>query len=441
MVVTKNMKYFLTFFLLLALPRLGRTQQTNPQFYKEIILRHKPYTLQSLTEEIQLQSGISFSYDAEKIDPNTKIKLSKDRLTVAAALKLISKKTGISYKVISQSHIIYIPPGVKKNPKPKHKIGKQKQAAKASKDAIVKENNEQAEGKSNQTAHLVPTTTFTDSITENSITAVGDSNLVMDYYRSGSGFSGGGGGGGSNEEEIENPQKNKKSNKRNRQNWDADNTNSGDFPTGQSGTGQILTYLQNNTLLAFGISADEMYYVAPTLRAGLKYLYGTVSYNFGNINTWRYGIGTSVKINDQWRMHFNFSTGQSVSKGYDIISYDTIPSNDPIQPPVINEEHTPLLVTSKLTRYGITANWTVGNGLSVEGGLVLNSLNTKYSSNGVPVSLSEILPIGYDADEKYPAIKPPYLLGNSYTGSQTSNTKIWIGVQLSILYTLPFSGN
>src|SRR3569833_1290106 len=106
MPVNNSMKYFWLVVLCLAsVTSMG--QQTNPMFYKEILLTHKPYTLQSITEEIQTQSGISFSYNADNINPDTKIKIKGDRITVAEVLALIKKQTGVSYKIFSQRHIIY----------------------------------------------------------------------------------------------------------------------------------------------------------------------------------------------------------------------------------------------------------------------------------------------------------------------------------------------
>lgn len=71
-------------------------------------------------------------------------------------------------------------------------------------------------------------------------------------------------------------------------------------------------------------------------------------------------------------------------------------------------------------------------------GITLNYLKTNYSSNGNAVTLSNLLPIGYDADQKYQTIDPPYLLGNTYSGNQSSNVKTWLGLQLMLVYRLQF---
>ncbi|KAA5536891.1 hypothetical protein F0919_04250 [Taibaiella lutea] len=418
MLVNNSMKYFLVLVLCLAsITSMG--QQTNPMFYKEILLTHKPYTLQSITEEIQTQSGISFSYNADNINPGTKIKIKGDRITVAEVLALIKKQTGISYKIISQRHIIYTA-GAGKKPaafKPK-KIKHHTQRTEQDAEEPLLINEPAIATRSFRTAK---TTTFTDTATDATIVVVGDSGLVANYYFGGGGSGGGGGNDETEEEEMAAPIPERKWRRGTSKSYGSDNSGAGN---------KTLHYLGNNLLLSPGISVDEVYYCNPTLKFGMNFIYGIASYNIGGgQNTWRYGIGGSANIDEHWSMHFVITTGQSVSKAYSIpSSIDT------------SVAATPLTATSKLMRYGISTHYNFGGGLAIEGGLTFNSLKTNYTSNGNPVSLSDILPAGYDADKRYPGIKPPYTLGNSYTGSSTGNTKTWLGIQLTLLYQLRFSG-
>src|SRR6187402_2732633 len=118
MLVNKNRKCFWLLLCCLCICITANAQQKSPMFYSEILLKHKPYTLQSLTEEIYAQSGITFSYNADKIRPDIKIK--NEKLTVAVLLALVKKKTDIGYKIISQNHIVYTEPAKeRKASKPK----------------------------------------------------------------------------------------------------------------------------------------------------------------------------------------------------------------------------------------------------------------------------------------------------------------------------------
>lgn len=395
-------------------------------FYKEIQLEHKKsYTLQALTREIQKQTGISFSYNAARIDPYTKVRVS-DKLTVEQILSSIRKKAGIGYKVISKTHIIYTESPNKKRLRAK---GKKKKTYK-------RQEIRQPEPYYND---MVVRSLGTDSVVGQQIIIVGDSS-VAGYYFSGSGGAGAIYAGDdqtkypivldeTDDEEVD-------EDVNDYQNGLSRNTSKG-YTKGES---EALNYIKRSALIAAGISADEIYYLNPTFRAGFDFLYGTVSYNIGAHAHWRYGIGSSAKLNDNWRLHFNISTGQNIGERYNIQKFDTIPSPQPdsLEPPIIIETNTPLLVRSKLTRFTLSTEWNMGKGFMLGVGVTLNYLKTNYFSNGNPVTLSNLLPIGYDADQKYQTIDPPYLLGNTYSGNQSSNVKTWLGLQLTLIYRLRF---
>jgi hypothetical protein len=417
-----NTRQCLLCFILILLSSLRiSAQQGNPMFYKEIQLEHKKnYTLQSLTREIQRQTGISFSYNAARIDPHTKIRVS-DKLTVEQVLSSIRRKTGIGYKVISNAHIIYTEP-----------LNKKRSKVKGKKRELHKQDTRQPADYYDNIA-LRPI--GRDSVIGQQIIIVGDSS-VAGYYFSGSGGSGASYAGDAqikypvlfdetDDEEIDEYQ---------------DEPGYYTSKGSVKGESEALNYLKRSAFVAAGISADEVYYFDPTFRAGFDFLYGTVSYNTGTYPHWRYGIGSSARLNDNWRLHLNINTGQNIAERYSIQNFDTIPPSQPdtTEDPIIIETNTPLLVRSKLTRFTLSAEWNMGRGFMLSAGVTLNHLKTNYSSNGNPVTLSNLLPIGYDADQKYQTIDPPYLLGNTYSGNQSSNVKVWLGLQLMLIYRLKF---
>jgi hypothetical protein len=388
-------------------------------FFRQVFLEpKKKYTLQTITREIQQQTGISFSYNAAHINPGTKVKLKTDRITVEQLLGTIRKKTGIGYKVISKTHIIYTEAGAKRRKK-----GKSKKRKATPAPVYVRQNNEtrlrSIEG---------------EGVAGQQIVIIGDSSVAA-YYFSGGASSGGGYTGHDmtkypvvldvTDEEYEEDEPAPYSGR---------HTNNG-YANAKT---EVVNYLKGSTLIAIGFAADETYYSNPTARVGFDFLYGTVSYNLGPYAHWRYGIGGSAKVNDRFSLHLNITTGQGFSEKYNIQRFDTIPPTDSIQDPQIIETNTPLLVQSKLTRFTLSAEWNLGRGFTLGGGLILNRLKTSYSSYGNPVTLSNMLPIGYDADAKYQTINPPYLLGNSYSGNATTNIKTWIGLQLTLIYRLQF---
>jgi hypothetical protein len=421
--VSNRLRFFILCFILISFTSLRiAAQQVNPMFYKEIQLDpKKTYTLQSITREIQQQTGISFSYNAARINPDRKIRMKTDRITVAQLLSSIRKKAGIGYKIISKTHIIYVESGKKKIAGKKGHVRKSRPSSSNAQD----------------NPETVMRPVGHDSTVGQQIVIIGDSS-VMNYYFSGGGSSGGGYGGdvlvkypvmidATEDEEFEEEREYNISR----------NTSKGNV----YGSAEAVTFLKSNVLFAAGILADETYYLNPTVRAGFDFLYGTVSYNVGPFPHWRFGIGGSAKVNDNWTLHVGINTGSSIFQNYNIQTFDTIVQPQPpdtFVPPVIIETNTPLVVKSKLTRFSVSAEWNLGRGFTLGGGLILNRMKTDYSSNGNPVTLNNFLPVGYDADSKYRTIKPPYLLGNTYNGNSSSNVKTWIGLQVSLMYRLSF---
>jgi hypothetical protein len=59
-----------------------------------------------------------------------------------------------------------------------------------------------------------------------------------------------------------------------------------------------------------GFSADEVLYANVSLMAGIKYLYGIISYGTGFMGgRFRWGAGIPVKLNNEQQLHVNFTTG------------------------------------------------------------------------------------------------------------------------------------
>jgi hypothetical protein len=420
--VSKNTLALLSF-LLMWLPSNVAAQQSNPMFYKEIHLTHKPYTLQSLTREMQRQSGITFSYNASKISPDKRIRIKDDKLTVEKLLSLIKKKSGISYKIINGSHIIYTEPpnsrnkiAAKKEPRNKKKMPRGPETGQTTLIAIKEEDN------------------GTDT---QRIVIIGDSSVAAPFYMSG-------GGGGSYggyyiqkypviADEIE-------------EEWDDPYANL-NSPANRSGLGDenpTLRFLKKNALISGGFSITETYYFNPTLRAGFTFLHGIASYSLGSYPHWRYGLGTLAKINNNWDIGLSFTTGANVSGAFRESRTDTIPGPPPQfpdtipSPPIIRTQDVPILVQSRLHTFTVSAEWRVSRSFSVSGGATLNILQTNYTSNGAPFTFGSLpIPIP-DADSRYRTINPVYTLGNDYDPGSSSNTKMWIGLQIMFSYRLSF---
>jgi hypothetical protein len=171
-----------------------------------------------------------------------------------------------------------------------------------------------------------------------------------------------------------------------------------------------------------GLAADETFYIDPSLRAGWPFLYGMVQWstNF-NVSGVRYGIGGSLGLTNTWRLGLQATTG-AYSKTYQQELGGPLPI--------------PLTMRSTLQKIGILAEARIGRSLQLQFGPVLNLLSTKYYNTlGIPTPLflSEA-----DANSQYRYIKPPYTLEDTYSAISTGNTKIWIGLQAGLFYSINF---
>jgi hypothetical protein len=166
-----------------------------------------------------------------------------------------------------------------------------------------------------------------------------------------------------------------------------------------------------------GITGDESFYVNPAIHAGLPFVYLMASWstNF-TFSSWRYGIGSSIKIADDWRLHLQVSTGQLVVD-YDSIGY--------LSKSVKAHLHKVAFVTEK----------RLSDHFRLQLGVAVNSLQTKYFSNGV------LTPLRKDENTALQGIqyfKPVYTIRNNFSPSSTQSNKLWIGMHVGILYNLNF---
>lgn len=161
-----------------------------------------------------------------------------------------------------------------------------------------------------------------------------------------------------------------------------------------------------------GVAADDLFYVAPTLKGGFKFAYGILSWNSNfKIAGFRYGGGTSIRINDDMRLHADITFGKLAR------DYDTA-----------GQERT---VKTQLTRVQILFENRIAGKFYLQYGAVLNLLKTEYYLAGMPWPLNRS---EEEADRKFHYLKPVYTLRNTYGHDTPSNRKTWIGAQIGIYY-------
>lgn len=161
-----------------------------------------------------------------------------------------------------------------------------------------------------------------------------------------------------------------------------------------------------------GVTGDDLLFVHTTLHAGHSLLYGILSWSTDFRNSgYRYGAGVSIPLNEQWRLHGQFTTGRLWF------------NKDSLQ--------VKRSLVVDLHKVAIMAEIRIGRKWSLQAGPVLNIMRTKFVQDKSAINfvqeLSEIRKI-------YGLIKPQYTLSNNYNPNASKFTSSWIGAQIGIYY-------
>lgn len=174
--------------------------------------------------------------------------------------------------------------------------------------------------------------------------------------------------------------------------------------------------------VAAGIATDEIWRVSPVIEIGVPWLFAVGAWNTNfTQHSWSYGLGTSLRLSDQWKLGLTLTTGTMEKKYLDTLFI-----------------RSDFVVKGRLTRGGITLEKQLSEQCSIRFGPVMNILKTTYYLKGVAIPPPRTVAANSSPDKLYVPLKVPYTLSNTYSPSAVSNTKTWIGVQVSIFYRPDF---
>lgn len=173
-----------------------------------------------------------------------------------------------------------------------------------------------------------------------------------------------------------------------------------------------------------GFTVDDVLYLNASITAGHKYLHGFFSWSSSfKVSGFRYGLGSMVPLNDEWRIGMMVTTGK-LSRNIDFSAIrDTLKN--------IN-------VKSELHRLAIQVERSLRPNLVVKAGPVFNLLKSSYYQDGTPVTIATSGYEGTNGDSEFYTVRPLYTLSNSYKDTESTNTKTWIGFQVSLCYRFNF---
>lgn len=171
----------------------------------------------------------------------------------------------------------------------------------------------------------------------------------------------------------------------------------------------------------YGLSVDETTPLGLAAQVGLPYLFGSISLNTSfESSQFRYGLGSSARIKKSTRLILLFSWGSVGRSGQFTDSTATV---------------YPIEVKSKLSRLTAAVEFTITKKLKIQAGPMFNYLQTKYFINS---HVSSLQLFKSEGDNLFYAIKPPYVMTNTFSSTTDSNLKTWIGFQVNLFYTLNF---
>jgi hypothetical protein len=184
-----------------------------------------------------------------------------------------------------------------------------------------------------------------------------------------------------------------------------------------------------------GVSADDIFYLNPTLQLGFSFLYGAVSWSkdaYGS--SLRYGAGTSLPLGRGWTMGLAGTFGklsrQCALSPLDSFRVDTI------------------VAKGSLTRLSLQVEKKIAKHLYIQFGPDFNILRTRYYNDDTLITPRQIMPqrettpdqylSDFNHNNAFSLVKAPYLISNTYQADASHNSRFWIGFHVGIFFRLDF---
>lgn len=403
---------------LVATWKEGYAQQGSINLKKIVVVPANSIQLDSLLHLIKRQTGVKFSINTRKISPTKRIRIKNPKQPIAGVLQEIKQNTGVYYAVLGD-HIILLdnPPPAKQKEKSIHPIPVPHSRSKSSvspkrtslpikhttvKKTVIRKtdkipevlipqdtlNKKTASG--NSAYPLVKTVPqATDSSSYRRVTGDTVKATTADARK---------------KDLLPQPSVRKRSG----------GPTSQPMPAAKSQTEKQP--LLSDLFVKAGITTDDIFYCSPTIQAGIPYVYGIASWssNF-TISGLRYGVGGSIPLSDQWKLHLQVTTGNLSSK------FDTTIQHWEFK--------------TQLHRAAFMAEAKLGNRFTLQFGPVLNVMKLTFYRDGEEHSPGLTTA---RVDQKFKLIQPVYTISDNYSMNASKSIKTWIGLRVGIYYNFNF---
>ena len=378
---------WLSAFLLLTITK-SNAQRESINLQKTVVIATGPHQLDSLLHLINKQTGAKFSLNTKKFPASKKIYITNNKQSINSLLSAIKRSTGIYYAVLGDHIILLDNPPAENLSKPA--VVKTKPVHESHRQTIKKPANDQ-----NRPDAVIITprntpiqihNTFDSTIVVPIVVPHGDS-LISHFTNV------------------------------KRLSAHADKSSSTGNSVKEKRSSEINLFVKG------GLATDDVFYCSPTIQLGLPYFYGIASWNTNfNISELRYGIGFSIPVKEQWKLHLQASTGKLSSSPSSFSLFDSTSRR--------------WKAKSALHMVALLAEANISNRFTIQFGPTVNIMRIDFYKDGKKTSPGIT---GDSAIKRFKLLRPVYTISNNYSASSSQATKIWIGLQVAIFYNLNLS--
>jgi hypothetical protein len=145
------------------------------------------------------------------------------------------------------------------------------------------------------------------------------------------------------------------------------------------------------------------------------------------VSGFRYGLGSSFRVNNKWRIHIEITAG-NLSRKVPVTIADVLPDSTGTR------TGGQITICSQLFQLGLFAEKKLNDHLQLSIGIMPDYLKNTYYFNDVKTALQDAVPNVKDPEKRYYTIKPAYTLSHSFDPANPVSSATWIGFQIGLCY-------
>ena len=381
-------------------------QVANVDLNRKIVIKPGTLSLDSVFHIVARQTGVVFSYDANRLNIHQRVQVIGDVVTFKKILAILTEANGLCIKQL-ENHIIVAPCGKNNVMFPRREVPKTKRSTVP-----------------NDTGNHQHIPVNSISLPEDSVAQVAARRVTSAIERPGDSLSRSRDTVRIRQEIVKIPVTPETTTAPPDSVVAMINTKPPVVDEQMTQTQTQATEKTNrhspDVFVKIGVPLDESRYSGVVIQAGVPVFYATFGANTNfKVSYIQYGLGTGFQLASDVRFLLTVSRGSIERSGH---YTDSIKNQYPVR------------VKSNLTRASVAVEIFLSKKIGIQVGPVFNYLTTRYYIDNKATNLAAF----ERGDEIFSTIWPPYLIMNTYSSAKDSNVKTWIGLQVSVLYHVKF---